>query len=151
MSTLGLSCLFFQKYICMYTCIHIYRLRVRIYVCIYTYTHTHAHTEIHKIDQPHLNISRCLQNTCACGCHMKCTNHEPTNLRSHCWQECDLQELPNLWKSRPTRPLFRYLLIWHIKGNLRQLDWDEVLPWWTPNCYLLFVWEWLTHSQQHEH
>lgn len=110
----------------MYVYMHTYIQTASMYICvyIYTYTHTHAHTEIHKIDQPHLNISRCLQNTCACGCQVKRTNHEPTNLRSHCWQERTAKSL----KIETHKALFRYLLTWHIKGNLRQLDWDEVLP-----------------------
>lgn len=134
----------------MYVYMHTYRQTVSLYICvyIYIYIHTHAHTEIHKIDQPHLNISRLVNRT---HVPVDVTWSVPTTNQPIWGHTVGRRELPNLWKSRPTRPLFGYLLTWHTKRNLRQLDWDEVLPWRTPKCYLVSVWDWLTHSQQHEH
>ena len=50
-------------YVYMHTYIQAAGMYIYVYIYIYIYTHTHAHTEIHKTDQPHLNISRLVNRT----------------------------------------------------------------------------------------
>lgn len=59
------------------------------------------------------------------------------------------EDCNSLWKATPTKPLFGYLLTWHPKGNLGKLDWNEVLPWWTPNIKTKSIsYMGVTHARQ---